>query len=416
MTETQESAWSPPPQLQGPPPVQVWVAGPRKQNRLTVLVRAILVIPHDIILVFLGIAAAVVAFLGWWGALFTGRLPEFATTYLTGYVRWSTRVQAYAVLLTGEYPPFSFEEVPDYPVRIATTQERLNRAAVFFRFILVIPALFLGAFLGYGAFTIVLFITWIITLIAGRVPATLHQAYTAVFRYQVRYICYSYLLTPTYPVRGVFGDPETGEQAQAPADEPQAPAEEPQPPADPSRWRLLLTPAAKRLTIGFLVLGIVLAVADGTFGPHSINARNGDAQTAKAANKAMRQATVKLMSSMSQVQGAVSSCGQNLKCVTAVDAKSARYFRDYAKTVRATSMPSDAAGPARQLSSVSLKVASDYAQMGRATSPKQYTTLAQENLNQDAPRFQSAMSALQKTLSQDSKAPSSGGAGIGFGV
>ncbi|HSZ39987.1 MAG TPA: hypothetical protein VK817_08520 [Trebonia sp.] len=41
---------------------------------------------------FLEIAAVIVAFLGWWGALFMGRLPDFADSYLTGFVRWYTRV------------------------------------------------------------------------------------------------------------------------------------------------------------------------------------------------------------------------------------------------------------------------------------------------------------------------------------
>lgn len=412
MTEPQASAWSPPPQqeIQGPPPVQVFVAGPRPQNRLTVLVRAILMIPHAVVLFFLGIAAAVVAFLGWWGALFTGRLPGFAATYLTGYVRWYSRVMAYAVFLTGKYPPFSLDDQPDYPVRIATTRETLNRFAVFFRFILVIPAAFLSSFLSYGAFTVVLVVTWVIALIIGKVPATLHQAYAAVFRYQVRSACYSYLLTPTYPVRGVFGDQRPGEEAPPASGQ----AEDQQTaPADPATWRLLLTPAAKGLAIGFLVLGVVLAIAYGTFGPRSMTAKSGDVQTAATANRTMQRATVKLMRSMAQVQKSVSKCGQNLKCVTAVDAKSATYFQDYANTVHTTPMPSNAAELSGKVAGAAEVVATDYEEMGRASSPKQYATLAQSGLNRHAPELQSDMGALQKVLSQDSKAPSSAGISLG---
>ena len=192
--------------IAGPPPVQVWVAGPAPQRRLTVLLRLILVIPHYIILIFLAIAAVVVAFLGWWGALFMGRLPDFATSYLTGWVRWGSRAAAYTALLTDAYPPFSLDDEPDYPVRIAMTQERLNRASVFFRFILLIPILILGGVFSYGAFSIVAIVAWIIVLITGKLPDSLHLAYTAVFRFQVRAYCYQYLLTPTYPVRGLFGD------------------------------------------------------------------------------------------------------------------------------------------------------------------------------------------------------------------
>ena len=62
----------------GPPPVLVAVADPAPQRRLTVLVRLILLIPHFIVLCLLMLAAYVVAFFGWWGALFTGRLPLWA--------------------------------------------------------------------------------------------------------------------------------------------------------------------------------------------------------------------------------------------------------------------------------------------------------------------------------------------------
>jgi hypothetical protein len=45
------------------------------------------------------------------------RLPDFAVSYLTGYVLWYTRVTAYAMLLTDVYPPFSLEDEPGYPTR-----------------------------------------------------------------------------------------------------------------------------------------------------------------------------------------------------------------------------------------------------------------------------------------------------------
>src|SRR5262249_28318161 len=78
----------PQPVFTGPPPVQVAVTGPEPQSRVTVLFRLLMVIPHIVVLFFLMIAAEVVAFLGWWGALFMGRLPNFAASYLTGVVRW----------------------------------------------------------------------------------------------------------------------------------------------------------------------------------------------------------------------------------------------------------------------------------------------------------------------------------------
>ena len=56
-------------------PVLVAFAGPAPQSRLTVLIRALMVIPHIVVLWALAIAAYVVVIIGWFGALFTGRLP-----------------------------------------------------------------------------------------------------------------------------------------------------------------------------------------------------------------------------------------------------------------------------------------------------------------------------------------------------
>ena len=66
--------------------------------------RYLLAIPHMFVLYLLGIAAAVVAFIGWWGALFTGQLPQFAVTFLSGVMRWVTRVHAYALLAHRRLP------------------------------------------------------------------------------------------------------------------------------------------------------------------------------------------------------------------------------------------------------------------------------------------------------------------------
>ena len=121
-------------------PVLVAFAGPAPQSRLTVLVRIFMVIPQLVVLWLLGVAAMVVVIIGWFGALFTGRLPVFAADFLTGYLRWLTRVYAYTVLLTDVYPPFTLDDA-DYPVRVAVMPGRLNRLAVLFRVFLLIPCL-----------------------------------------------------------------------------------------------------------------------------------------------------------------------------------------------------------------------------------------------------------------------------------
>jgi hypothetical protein len=79
------------------------------RNRLTVAFRIILAIPQLIAVALLGIAAAVVVIIGFFAVLFTGRWPAGLRDFLVGYGRWWVRVEAYALLLTDEYPPFSLE-------------------------------------------------------------------------------------------------------------------------------------------------------------------------------------------------------------------------------------------------------------------------------------------------------------------
>jgi len=90
-------------------------------------------------------------------------------------------------------------------VRVAVRPGRLNRMAVLFRLILVIPALLTEVVLACGLLVIVMPITWLIVLILGEMPRPLHEAIAAATRYLARVNGYMYLLTSAYPA-GLFGD------------------------------------------------------------------------------------------------------------------------------------------------------------------------------------------------------------------
>jgi hypothetical protein len=194
---------------QPPPPREILpqldIYPPRTQRRWTVLLRLILVIPQYIAVYIFGIAAEVVAFIGWFGALGTGRLPRFAGDFLAGYVRYYVRTLAYIGLLVEEYPPFDLTPPPSYPVQVELPPSvRLNRAAVFFRFILIIPAGIVLAATAVG-WEILAFFFWVAVLIDGRTPASVFDCTAAVLRYIMRAMAYFFMLTPAYP-KGLFGD------------------------------------------------------------------------------------------------------------------------------------------------------------------------------------------------------------------
>ena len=79
------------------------------RSRLTTLFRCLLLIPHEIVLYFLGIVAMFVGFAAWLAGVVLGRVPEGLHSFLVGYTRWTERAAAYGYLLVDDYPPFSFE-------------------------------------------------------------------------------------------------------------------------------------------------------------------------------------------------------------------------------------------------------------------------------------------------------------------
>ena len=77
------------------------------RDRLTVAFRLILVLPHVMIIWALGIVWALVTTIAWFSILLTGRYPESLYDFSVGVLRWTTRVEAYLLLLHDDYPPFS---------------------------------------------------------------------------------------------------------------------------------------------------------------------------------------------------------------------------------------------------------------------------------------------------------------------
>jgi hypothetical protein len=416
-----------PQQLTGPAPVQVAVAEAARQRRATVAFRLILVIPHVFVLYFLGIAAGVVVFIGWWGALFMGRLPDFAANYLAGYMRWSMRVEGYVSLLTDSYPPFAFEDDPGYPVRLAVTQERLNRLAVFFRIILAIPAAIVAAVVVSGA-AIVSIIAWLVTLITGELPAALHLAFTSVLRYRFRYNCYLLLLTPSYP-GGLFGDASgaPGYPGEPPAAEYGVPGYGPpgygtagsvygtppgydvpgeygttRPLVRPAGWQLTLTSAAKRLVVLFVVLGALVWVGEvalgATLGANAARQSN-NVNTANHAIDQMNTSYAALTANLSRWQGAVKACDTNLACVAKADGTAATYFSTFASQLQATPMPAGAAAAASKLHTDATQAAQDFTQLSKAASVSAYqSTLASTGLQQTLHSFDQDFNALGTAL------------------
>lgn len=181
-------------------PVQLEVDPAVPQNRLSVLLRIILVIPHMIVWYFLGIVQEVVGLLSWIVIVITGRLPAGLLGFATGLARWGARLNAYASLLTGVYPPFSIGEEPGYPVRLTVAEQTTgrNRLTALVRIILVLPHAIALAIVGILV-TLVQIAAWLIAIVIGRVPDGLHAFIAGYNRWGARATAYFLLLVDDYP-------------------------------------------------------------------------------------------------------------------------------------------------------------------------------------------------------------------------
>ena len=424
-----------------PLPVLVAVAPPARQSRITVAFRLLLAIPHLIVLYVLGVVGGVLLVIGWFAALFTGQLPPFCASFLTGYLRWYFRVAAYLLLLTDVYPPFTLDD-SGYPVRLAVQPGRLNRLAVLFRIVLAIPAWVLAVLLGYGIGTIVVFIAWLITLVAGRLPGSLHHAFAAALRFLARFLGYLYLVTATYP-GGLFGDrdpsgaagvpgyaagpsfgagpgyggqPEPGYSAgpgyggqpepgysgaagygtaagydsgpgfsvadDSPAGFGQPIASQPfsQPVVNiPDQWRLTLGGRAKGLLVVFIVLGAVTLAAGGAL---------AGAGAATAVNNAVAADQVttafnKLNNQLNTIETTENACGQSataLPCIQAVVKKMSADITTFAGSVQHVSVPSGGRSDQAKLEADSTATAQILNQLSTASAAQYATIFASSSL------------------------------------
>jgi len=75
------------------------------------LVKWILVIPHVIVLIIIFIGVVLGTIFALFAILFTGKYPIAIFKFNEGFLRWSLRVNAFALLLTtDQYPPFRLTE------------------------------------------------------------------------------------------------------------------------------------------------------------------------------------------------------------------------------------------------------------------------------------------------------------------
>jgi hypothetical protein len=210
-----------------PPPYPVRLEGEMQPNlsRWLWLVKWLLAIPHYIVLAFLWLTLFVLTVIAFFAILFTGRYPRAIFDFNLGVMRWTWRVAfySYAALGTDRYPPFTLDDVPDYPARLHVAYpERLSRGLVLVKWwLLAIPQyVIVGFFLGGGGFAasragdydwvwgvafetgligVVVFFAAVALLFTSRYPRGIFDFALGLDRWVARVAAYALLMRDEYP-------------------------------------------------------------------------------------------------------------------------------------------------------------------------------------------------------------------------
>jgi len=170
---------------------------PLRRRRLVVLLRAVLFVPHYIVIAVWSLLALPAVVVAWLALLIEGRLPPWLQRFLGAYLRYTGQASAWFHLLSGRYPdplhtlehPFAID-VPERP--------RQRRLITLARLVLAVPALILAS-----VFRVVLSVAavaaWFTALALGRTTAGLQELGTFCLRYELETEAYVLLLTARYP-------------------------------------------------------------------------------------------------------------------------------------------------------------------------------------------------------------------------
>lgn len=203
-------------------PVRVDARLDPRLSRWLWLVKWILLIPHVILLVFLWIGFVVLTVVAFFAILVTARYPRAIFTYNVGVLRWSWRVTfyGYGALGTDRYPPFTLDDVPDYPahLEIAYPEQRLSRGLVLVKWwLLAIPHyLVVAFFVGAGGWTLtsadsdmvvwssglvglLVLVAAVVLLFTGSYPRAVFDFVIGMHRWALRVAAYAALMSDRYP-------------------------------------------------------------------------------------------------------------------------------------------------------------------------------------------------------------------------
>ena len=194
---------------------------PDQPSRWLWLVKWVLLVPHVVVLVLLWMAFAVLSVVAFVAILVTGVYPRAIFDFNVGVLRWSWRVTyyGYGALGTDTYPPFTLDEVADYPAHLDVDYpQHLSRGLVLVKWwLLALPhylvlAVLVGAgtWIGWetegrtwqwqgGLVELLALLAGLTLLFVGVYPRGLYDLLLGLNRWVLRVTAYAGLMTDVYP-------------------------------------------------------------------------------------------------------------------------------------------------------------------------------------------------------------------------
>ena len=181
-------------------PVQLDVEYPEEpRNRLTTFFRLILMIPIVIMAILVSWSAGLLSLATLLMILFRKKYPRWWFDFNLELYRFSTRVNAYVLLLRDEYPSTDDDQAVSLEISYPDAESQLNRFMPLIKWFLAIPHYVVLYVLSICAL-VVMVIAWFAILIVGRYPQGLFNFSVGVMRWETRVSAYMSLLsTDRYP-------------------------------------------------------------------------------------------------------------------------------------------------------------------------------------------------------------------------
>jgi hypothetical protein len=188
-------------------PIVLSMSRPLSSNRLWaipivgIFLKAIILIPHYVVVSVLGMAVGIAHLVAWIPVLFTGQFPGWAFDLTAGVLRWITRVNLYLYGITDEYPAFSMNAPGDIQIERPTSSSRFFAVPVIgicVKYIILIPH-FIVLYVLSLVVSLFQLVTWAPVLFTGQYPEWAFPLVSGTTLWTMRVYAYLLGLTDSYP-------------------------------------------------------------------------------------------------------------------------------------------------------------------------------------------------------------------------